>query len=187
MANSALNVSAGKPNISGGIWRAPLGTTLPTNATSTLASAFESFGYIATGGVTHATNMETTEYRAWGGDLVMTSLNSRTHTFAFGLIEVLNPTVLETVYGEDNVSGTLATGIAVSSDSKELDEYVYVIELDLRDGAVRRIVIPDGKVTAIGDIVYQDTDAISYPVTITAMVDSNGKDHYEYTVKTVTT
>lgn len=183
MANTALNVSAGKPNVAGGIWRAPLGTTLPTDATTALGTAFKSFGYIASGGVTHATNMETTEYRAWGGDLVMTSLNNRTNTFAFGLIEVLNATVLETIYGEDNVSGALNTGITVAADSQELDEYVYVIELDLRDGATRRIVIPDGKVTAIGDIVYQDTDAISYPVTITAMVDASGKDHYEYTVK----
>ena len=64
-----------------------------------------------------------------------------------------------------------------------MSEFVYVIELAMRDGAMKRIVIPDGKVTAIGDIVYQDSDAVSYPITITAQVDSNGNSHYEYLKK----
>lgn len=187
MANTALNVSTGKPKVTGGIYKAPLGTTLPTDATTALASAFESLGYIAQGGVTHSMNLDSGEYRAWGGDLVLSYLNSKTNTFAFGLIEVLNKTVAEVIHGASNVSGTLATGISVAATGGEMTEYVYVIELALRDGAVRRIVIPDGKITAIGDIVYQDSDAISYPVTITAQVDSNGKPFYEYTKKAAST
>lgn len=183
MANTALNVSAGKPRVTGGIYRAPLGTTLPTDATTALAEAYVSLGYIATDGVTHNISVESGEYRAWGGDLVLAYLTSKTNTFAFGLIEVLNPTTYEIVYGEDAVSGTLATGISVAADGSDPSEYVYVIELALRDGALKRIVIPDGKLTEIGDIVYQDSDAISYPVTITAQIDSNGKSHYEYIKK----
>lgn len=184
---TALNVSAGKPKVTGGVYRAPLGTTLPTDATTALGGSFESLGYIAQGGVTHNIAFDSGEYRAWGGDLVLAYLNSKTNTFSFGLIEVLNKATYETIYGSNAVSGTLASGISVSADGTEPTEYIYVIELALRDGASKRIVIPDGRLTEVGDIVYQDSDAISYPVTITAQVDSSGKTHYEYIKKPVST
>lgn len=187
MANTALNVSTGKPKVTGGIYRAPLGTTLPTDASTSLSGSFTSLGYIASGGVTHSFAMESGEYRAWGGDLVLSYTSSKTHTFAFGLIEVLNKTTYETVYGEAAVSGDLATGISVAADGSDPTEYVYVIELSMRDNAMKRIVIPDGKITAIGDVVYQDSDAVNYPVTITAQVNSAGKSHYEYIKKAVST
>ena len=188
MANTALNVSTGKPKVSGGIYRAPLGTTLPTDASTALSSSFVSLGYIAQGGVTHGFNLDTGEYRAWGGDLVLSFTNSKTHTFAFGLIEVLNKTTYETVYGESNVSGTLAEGMAVTSKGGgDMTEYVYVVELAMRDGAMKRIVIPDGKISAIGDVVYKDDDAVNYPVTLTAQVDNSGNSHYEYIKKAAST
>ena len=39
-------VNVGKPFVAGGIWRAPVGTTLPTDATTALHSSFISVGYI---------------------------------------------------------------------------------------------------------------------------------------------
>lgn len=187
MANTAQNVSVGKPKVSGGIYRAPLGTTLPTDATTALNSAFESLGYIAQGGVTNSNTIESEDYRAWGGDVVLSYQTEKTDTFAFGLIEVLNKAVLETVAGASNVTGTLATGITVTVNAQDLTEYVYVIEMALRGGAVKRIVIPDGKITEIGDVVYEDEEAISYPVTVTAQADASGNTHYEYIQKAATT
>lgn len=34
MANTVANVTTGKPSKSGAIWRAPFGSTLPTDATT---------------------------------------------------------------------------------------------------------------------------------------------------------
>ena len=187
MANTALNVSTGKPRVTGGIYRAAIGTTLPNDATTTLSGSFTSLGYIAEGGVTHSFEVDAGEYRAWGGDVVLAYQNSKTHRFAFGMIEVLNPEIYKTIHGANNVSGTLATGISVTADGKDMTEYIYVIELALRDGAVARIVIPDGKITEMGDVVYNDGDAISFPVTITAQADSSGNTFYEYIKKSATT
>ena len=182
--NTALNVSTGKPNITGGIYRAPLGTTLPSDASTALGGTFTPLGYIAQGGVTHSFNIDSGEYRAWGGDLVLTYLNSKTHSFAFGMIEVLNKTTYETLYGAANVTGTLNSGISVTSPGGgDMTEYVYVIELALRNGAMKRIVIPDGKISSVGDVTYSDDTAVSYPVTITAQIDSSGNSHYEYIYK----
>lgn len=183
MANTSLNVSTGKPRVTGGIYRAPIGTTLPTDATTALGEAFVSLGYIATDGVTHSFELDSGEYRAWGGDVVMAYINSKTHRFAFGMIEVLNPEVHKTIHGASNVTGTLANGISIVADGKDMTEFVYVIELLLRDGAVSRIVIPDGKITELGDVVYQDSDAINFPVTVTAQADASGNTYYEYMQK----
>lgn len=184
---TALNVSTGKPKVAGGIYRAPIGTTLPTDATTALASAFTSLGYIADGGVTNNIAIETESYKAWGGDIVYISQTGKNDTFAFGLIESLNPTTYQTVYGSANVSGTIESGISIRANGKDLDEYVYVIELALRGGAFKRIVIPDGKITEIGEVVYADNSVINYPVTISAMAGSDGDTHKEYIGRPATT
>lgn len=183
MSNVAENVSLGKPKVTGGIYKAPKGTTLPTDAKTALAAAYTSVGYIAAGGVTNSQGLSSGNYRAWGGDVVLTYMSEKTDTFAFGLIEVLNPETYKITNGAANVSGSLSAGITVRVNANDLDEYVYVIELMLRDGAVKRIVIPNGKVSELGDVVYTDEDAIVYPVTITAQAGTDGDTHKEYIYK----
>ena len=46
MSNVA-NVSTAKPKVGGAIYSAPLGTTLPVDATTALDVAFKSLGYIS--------------------------------------------------------------------------------------------------------------------------------------------
>ena len=185
--NTAENVSVGKPKVAGGIWRAPIGTTLPTDATTALAAAFKSVGYVAQGGVTKKTEMTANSYRAWGGDVVAVYTTEKSDRFSFGLIEVLNEETYKITHGDSNVSGAIATGLTVKGNAKELDEYIWVIELLLRENAVKRIVIPKGKVTEIGDVVYQDSDVINYPITITAQAGSDGDSYKEYIAKAATT
>ena len=49
----------------------------------------------------------------------------------------------------------------------------------LRNGALKRIVIPDGKISEIGDVTYKDDEVTGYELTITGL-SLDGVTHYEY-------
>lgn len=181
MANTVSNVSAGKPKVGGAIYRAELGSTLPTDASSVLdTSVFECLGYISDDGIVNSDSRDSENIKAWGGDIVLNVLTSREDTFKFTLLEILNADVLATVYGSDNVTGTLLTGITITANSSCDEEACYVIDMVLRNDVLKRIVIPDAKVTSVGDISYVDNDATGYETTLGCMPDEEGNTHYEY-------
>lgn len=182
MGNVA-NVSAGKPKVGGAISVAPLATTLPTDATTALDAAFKNLGYCSEDGLTNNNTATSENIKAWGGDTVLSIQASKEDTFAFTLIETLNIDVLKAVYGDNNVTGTLASGITVKANNTEQGEKAWIIDLLLKGGILKRIVIPNGKVSEVGEITYGDESAIGYPTTLTCTPDVSGNTHYEYIVQ----
>lgn len=186
MANTASNVSAGKPKVGGAIFVADIGTTLPTDATTALAATFTCLGYVTEDGLTNSNSPESETVKAWGGDTVLTLATGREDTFSFKLMEIKNIEVLKMVYGDTNVTGSLSdtNGIQITANAKSLEHHVIVVDMVLSGTDVKRIVIPDGSLTELGDITYSDSDAIGYEMTISALPDASGNTHYEY-IKTV--
>lgn len=178
--NTAANVSTGKPKVGGAIFRAPVGTALPTDAKTALNAAFKGLGYISEDGVTNSNSPSSDSIKAWGGDTVHSYQTEKPDTFQWQMIEAMNTEVLKTVYGDDNVSGDLTTGLTVKANSAEQESHAWVIDMILQGGVLKRVVIPQAKVTEVGDIAYADGSAIAYDVTVTASPDNDGNTHYEY-------
>lgn len=186
MANDSTKVSFGKPKVGGAIFTAPLGSTLPTAASGELDSAFKCLGYISEDGVSNSNSPSVNKLKAWGGDIVATNQTEKPDTWKMKYIESLNIDVLKVIYGDDNVSGALSTGITVRANSKEQPARAYVIDMALPDGTLKRVVIPNAKVSEIGEIVYKDTDPIAYDVTLDALPGDENFDfdtHKEYIIK----
>lgn len=169
MATNVNNVSAVKPRISGCVYRAPIGTTLPTDATTALAAAFKDLGYISEDGITNSNTRESEDVKAYGGDVVARPETGKTDSYQMTFIESKNTETLKAVYGDTNVTGTAADGIQVRVNSKELEPAVWVIDQIMAGNMMRRTVIPNGKVTELGDITYTDGEVTGFETTVSAL------------------
>lgn len=182
MSSNAQNVTTGKPNTAGAVFRAPAGTQLPATATEKLDTAFEDMGYISEDGVKKAMSRESEEIKAWGGDTVANPQTGFSDKFTLIFLEAIRLSVLKAVYVDDNVEGDLKSGIHIKVNSKEQPEAVWVIDTVLTGGVLGRIVIPNGKITEIGEVEYVDGSPVSHEVTISAQPGNDGCTHHEYLV-----
>ena len=174
-------VTAGQPKVGGHVWRAPIGSTIPTDAITALDAAFIDMGYISEDGVTNSNSPESESIKAWGGTTVLTTLTGKEDTYQMKFISAMNIEVQKMVYGDTNVTGSaLATGISVKANAKDLEDYIYVIEMIAKGNVAHRVVIPCAKPTEIGEITYSDSDAVGYDVTLGCTTDAAGNTHYEY-------
>ncbi len=178
--NTVSNVTTAKPAVAGAIYVAPVGSTLPTDATTALDAAFTAMGYCSEDGVVNSNSPTVETIKAWGGDVVLTTSSEKPDTFNYTLIEALNLAVLKHVYGSTNVSGTLEAGITVKANNSVQESSAIVIDMIMKSGVLKRIVIPSASVTEVGEITYKDDEAVGYNTTVTCMPDSDGNTHYEY-------
>jgi hypothetical protein len=173
---SVRNVAVGKPLATGGVLIGDLGAEAPEDARTALDSAFVAAGYVGEDGLTETTDRSTEKVKAWGGDIVRVLQTDFSVTYSFTFIETHNSTVLETVYGDANVTTAPATGSAgtlrtvkINADTLPHKSFVF----DMRDGDSRiRIYVPDGQVTEVGEVTYSDGELIGYQVTVEAFRDS---------------
>lgn len=181
MANDSTKVATGKAKISGAIYRALLkeGLVIPTDPTTELTEDFVCLGFVSEDGLTNGRSSESEDFKDWNGNIIFSSLTSQDDNFKFTLVEVLNKEVLKTVYGDDNVTEDVTGNITIKVTAKDLPACAWVIETVL-NGRAKRIVIPSGKVSEVGDVEYKSNELMGYETTLKASPDANGYTHYEY-------
>lgn len=175
---SSANVTFSKPGVgtnkSGYIWVAPLGTTLPTDATSDLTTEFVGLGYLSEDGLTEPASFEAgDDIVAAGGDTVAQADPTFSKTWTGTCIEALNEDLLKVAYGATNVTITDATDskdgtITVKEQAGDLEHHVIVIDEMLKGGRKRRNVMADATFLITGDISHVHTALVNFEFTITA-------------------
>lgn len=170
MALDSGNVRVG---VTGVVYVAPLGTTLPTSVATTPNAAFRDVGYISDGGITQSISSDSTDIQAWqNADTVRTLQTSHTVTYQFEFLEV-NWLTLDTYFGNFSAGASELTG-------EQLVRKSWIIHID--DGTSdMRIVIPEAQITERGDTVFVSGDAVKLPITITAYPDDALVKAYIYT------
>lgn len=166
----------------GVLFSAPLGTALPTDATTALDPAFDSLGLLGDSGIEETPERSIDQIRAMGGSIARTVQTEFGLTSTYTFIE-RKDAVLKEVYGPDNVTITTPTGggtlRTIKYNSKVLPNRVYVAELV--DGATRiRKVYANAQITETGAVSYVHSNLIMYEVTQTSYEDDFGNNEYEY-------
>ena len=181
MATNASYVATGKAKVSGAIYRAPLteGLVIPTDPTTELDEKFKCLGFVSEDGMTNGRASEKQDFKDWNGNVIFSSLTSQEDTFKTTLVEVLNPIVLKTVYGDDAVEENLDGSIKISVTAKDLEPCAYVVETIL-NGRAKRIVLPKAKLSEVSDLIYKADTLLGYGITLSSLPDEAGYTHYEY-------
>ena len=186
MPIDVTKVMVGAPDqgTTGAIMDAPVGTELPTDATTKPGSGFSSSGYVSEDGVTISQDRSTEDIPDWSGATIRKVLKSFDGTVKWSEIQMSKEALVH-AFGEANVTVTAATAghgeqiaVAIGADLPDPRSWVF----SMKDGKARmRIVVPKGQVTEMADLVFKSDSAIALPLTLTTYPDENGKNIYIYT------
>ena len=176
--NDSSEVSGVKGVEGGYAFSAPTGTTLPTDNTTALASAFDNIGYISDGGIVESEEESSNDVVDMNGDVVAVLNASQKETIKITLIS-LNVRTLKEYYGHSNVTATSSL-ISVTHNTTPRSSRSYVFELLLKDGRKWRKVVPNGKVTSVSDLTLASGQVFGREITITCSPDSSGNRQYDY-------
>jgi hypothetical protein len=177
-------VAAPFPKVTGGVLTAPLGTPLPTDATSPLNASFITLGRVSVDGVDRTEERPNTEVNDWGGDLIAVLQDKYGLTIKFKLLQLMNADVQSAAHGAQNVtvkpptstSGTLIT----AKLNRELLPYqswvidAYYLQMNMR------LVIPNGRITLVGPLKWVHKELAMFDLTLKPFPDQNNNHAYEY-------
>lgn len=183
--NNDAQIIAGSPPVTGGLSRAPLGTALPTDTTTSLNVAFVQLGYVDDDGVTVNIDRPSTDHYAWGGPLVASVQQHYAVTLTFKLYQVIDPDVLKAIHSDGNVTVTAATQSAGTLTTVNFNAQLNVdsswcVDAEYQSNSVR-IVLPRARTVQVGNYQLTHKNVAVYPVTLKAFPDNNGNFAYQYT------
>lgn len=164
----ALDASKVRVGVTGVVAYGALGATAPTSAVSTIATLTDC-GYVSEDGITESRDQSTEKIKAWqNAATVRESVTEGSITYKFTLIQT-DATTVALAYDStpDPTTGAVVLQPAVSRQHR-----AFVI--DVVDGTeVIRHWIPDGQISELGDVVYQNGAPIGYELTLTTFPHSS--------------
>lgn len=179
MNNDKNNITIGLPKPGGALYWAPAGTALPTNASTALPAAFVNLGYVTEDGLTATVAEDGDDIKAWGPETVGRSQTGYTKTYTFNLLETARTSALQFVYGQGNVTLEADGSVTIEETGQPLPRGVLVCDTLQNNGGatprIKRQVLGDAQFTdRSGDHVYNNSDPLNFPVSVTAYKFTSG-------------
>ncbi|MEY8565206.1 hypothetical protein AALF15_01365 [Corynebacteriaceae bacterium 7-707] len=171
MAVNVKNAFVGSPDLDGGVlFRAPLGTELPTDAKTRLDEAFQDHGAVGEDGVSVVQDRSTNDIKMFGGETFVTVQDNYDEQIEITLLEDDNDAVLATAFGDANVEKTEATATdgtkrVIYHTSQTLPISSFVVHT-VYGNKVKRYVVERGQVVSVGDTVDVHNDVTKKTITI---------------------
>lgn len=181
---NAAAILTGKPLQSatvGAVLTAPLGTTLPTDATWEPTNAWTSTGYASPDGVSISFDRSTVDIMEWGGSKVRTLTDNYKVQVKYTEIQT-DPETMKRVVGEQHVTVTDAdqthgTQMKVGFGPEMPDRCSWVFRM--KDGdSLTLLVLPDAQITNLDSFSFVSNDSNKWPVTIDCYDDGTGHSAY---------
>lgn len=167
--NPAL-VSTGKPVPTGAVYRKArpdYGKTTesftPPAAISDL-DGYACVGYISEEGVENSFDVSSSQKKVWGGDVVLSTLDSYGEKLAFTMVET-NAASQGAMWGDDAVTGSDVTDLSIDHSSAGFEGVACIVILSLKGTAgLAMQVAPQCTLSSLDSIQYTDSDLIGYHV-----------------------
>lgn len=164
----ALNDDAVRVGVTGSVWVAPVGTSLPSDVTTPLNAAFVDVGHISEDALTESLDITTELLRSWQRPIGIRTLTTEVAwTFQFQMLET-SPLNLELYYG--NADTTVASGVATTAIKAWPTSTPKAMVIEIEDGDVlTRFAIPKVEIGERGEINHINTAGTFYDVTVNVL------------------
>lgn len=171
---AGLNATEVRVAGSGALWRAPLGTTLPTDSATAWGTGFVNLGYATDAGFSIKQALSTTSIPGWQTlDPLRILVTGLVRTLGFELQQT-NADTLSLAWG-----GATITPGAAGAYTLELPDPSEVLEsiigIDWNDGDTsQRIIVQRASMTSLPELKFGRTGAVTYPLEFQPLAPADG-------------
>jgi len=158
----------------GHIYKAPIGSTLPTTSAASWDEAFVDLGFVADGFEVQQ-DLKTTDINAWQTlEVVRIIANELNRTFTFTLQQT-NADTLALAWGGATITPGTSGAYTLAIPGADAGLASYAFGIDWFDGTTsQRIVIPNGTLTTLPTVKFNRSGAVEYQITVRAVKPSTG-------------
>jgi hypothetical protein len=178
----SLNDELVRVGITGHVFCAPVGTTLPDDVTTDLDPAFVEVGLISEDGLTESLDVTKELLRAWQRPAGVRTLTTEVNwTWQF-VCEETSPIVLDLYYGNAVTGSTTMGGVSTTNIPAwpSSTDKAWVVQIEDGD-VITRYAIPKGDVTDRGETKHTFSDGTMYDITVAVLGTSVDEMGYRLT------
>ncbi len=176
-----FNEDAVRVGVTGTVYLAPKGTTLPEDVVTNLNAAFVSVGFISEDALVESMNITTERLRAWQRPVGLRTLTTEVEwTFQFSMLET-SPLALDLYYGLDDGS-TVDTGVATTAIKAFPQSVQRAMVIEIEDGdVITRYAIPNVEIGDREEVNHNLSEGTMWGVTANVMGTSLDEMGYRIT------